>query len=49
GLFLGIISAIKSNSFVDYLCTALASYTISVPVYVSSIFMVFIFSLMLHW
>lgn len=49
GLLLGIISAIKPNSLVDYLCTALASYTISVPVYVSSIFMVFIFSLGLHW
>jgi len=49
GLLLGIISAIKSSSFVDYLCTAVASYTISVPVYVSSIFMVFIFSLGLHW
>lgn len=48
GLLLGIISAIKPNSLVDYLCTALASYTISVPVYVSSIFMVFIFSLGLH-
>jgi len=49
GLLLGIISAVKPNSFIDYLCTALASYTISVPVYVSSIFMVFIFSLGLHW
>ena len=49
GLLLGIISAMKPNSLVDYLCTALASYTISVPVYVSSIFMVFIFSLGLHW
>ena len=49
GLLLGVISAIKPNSLVDYLCIALASYTISVPVYVSSIFMVFIFSLGLHW
>jgi len=49
GLLLGIVSAIRPNSFIDYLCTALASYTISVPVYVSSIFMVFIFSLGLHW
>lgn len=49
GIFLGIISAVKSNRLVDYLCTAFASYTISVPVYVSSIFMVFIFSLWLHW
>jgi len=49
GLLLGVISAIKSNSFVDYLCTAFASYTLSVPVYVSSIFMVFIFSLGLNW
>lgn len=49
GIFLGIISAVKSNSFIDYLCTAFASYTISVPVYVSSIFMIFIFSLGFGW
>ncbi len=49
GLFLGIVSAVKPNSPIDYLCTVIASYTISVPVYVSSIFLVFIFSLWLHW
>ncbi len=49
GLFLGIISAMRPNSWVDYLCTAIASYTISVPVYVSSIFLVFVFSIGLHW
>ena len=49
GLFLGILSAMKPNSLVDYLCTAIASYTISVPVYVSSIFLVFVFSIGLRW
>ena len=33
----------------DSLCTAFSSYSISVPVYVSSIFMIFIFSLKFHW
>lgn len=49
GLLLGILSAMKPNSLIDYLCTIIASYTIAVPVYVSSIFLVFIFSIGLHW
>jgi ABC-type dipeptide/oligopeptide/nickel transport system permease component len=49
GIFLGIISAAKLKSYIDYLCTVFTSYTISVPVYVSSIFLVFIFSLALKW
>ncbi|MBN2396315.1 MAG: ABC transporter permease, partial [Candidatus Atribacteria bacterium] len=49
GLFLGILSSVKANSFIDYFCTIFTSYTISIPVYVSSIFLVFIFSLWLHW
>ena len=49
GLLLGIVSARKPNTFLDYLCTAFSSYSISVPVYVSSIFMIFIFSLKFHW
>ena len=49
GLFLGSYAARKPNSFADYLCTVLASYTISVPVYVSGIFLVLVFSLGLHW
>jgi ABC-type dipeptide/oligopeptide/nickel transport system permease component len=48
GLILGIISAMKPNSIIDYLCTLIASYTISVPVYVSSIFLMYIFALGLH-
>jgi len=49
GLFLGAAAARKPNSFADYLCTVFASYTISVPVYVSGIFLVLVFSLGLHW
>ncbi|HOR42612.1 MAG TPA: ABC transporter permease [Atribacterota bacterium] len=49
GLFLGIISAVKPRSLIDYLSTIFSSYTISVPVYVSSIFLIFIFSLKLGW
>ncbi len=49
GLLLGGLAARRPNSAADYLCTALASYTISVPVYVSGIFLVLIFSLGLHW
>lgn len=49
GLFLGIISAIKANHWIDYLCTAFSSYHISIPVYVSSILMIYLFSLGLKW
>jgi ABC-type dipeptide/oligopeptide/nickel transport system permease component len=49
GLLLGILSAMRPNRPIDYLCTAIASYTISVPVYVSSIFLIFIFAIGLHW
>lgn len=49
GLFLGALAARRRNSLADYLCTSLASYTISVPVYVSGIFLVLLFSLTLHW
>jgi len=49
GLLLGIVSAMRPNRLIDYLCTTIASYTISVPVYVSSIFMIFIFAIGLHW
>ena len=49
GILLGIVSAMKPSSLIDYVCTFVASYAISVPVYVTSIFLVFIFSLGLHW
>ncbi len=49
GLLLGALAARRPNSFADYTCTALASYTISVPVYVSGIFLILIFTLGLHW
>lgn len=49
GILLGIISAIKPNSFVDTISTWFSIYAISVPIYVSSIFMIFIFSLKLGW
>lgn len=49
GILLGIISAIKPNSFIDILSTWFSIYAISVPIYVSSTFMIFIFSLTLGW
>ena len=49
GILLGIISAIKPKSFVDIFSTWFSTYTISVPIYISSIFMIFIFSLKLGW
>ncbi|HNR65301.1 MAG TPA: ABC transporter permease, partial [Atribacterota bacterium] len=49
GILLGIISAVKANSFIDYLFTLFSSYAISVPIYVTAIFMIFTFSLGLGW
>lgn len=49
GILLGIVSALKTNSWIDYLCTVFSSYTISVPIYVSSIIMIFMLSLGLKW
>lgn len=49
GLFLGIRSAMKPNSPIDYLCTIISSYAISVPIYVTSIFFIFIFAIGLQW
>ncbi len=49
GILMGIISAIKANRWIDYLFTAFSSYHISIPVYVNSIIMIYIFSLGLKW
>lgn len=49
GILLGIISATKQNSFIDILSTWFSIYATSVPIYISSILMIYIFSLTLGW
>jgi len=49
GLPLGIISAVRQNSIVDYLSVVLATIGASVPNFVLAVFLVLFFSLQLGW
>lgn len=49
GLALGIIAALRQNSWLDYLVTALATLGFAVPNFVIAIWLIIIFSLTLHW
>lgn len=49
GLTLGIISAVRQNSIVDYLSVVLATIGASVPNFVLAVFLVLFFSLQLGW
>lgn len=48
GLPIGIISALKQNSWIDYLTLFIATLGISVPSFVIAIFLIIIFASMLH-
>lgn len=48
GLPLGIISALKQNSWIDYLSNLIATVGISVPSFVIAIFLIIIFGTWLH-
>lgn len=49
GLPIGILAAVKQNSWIDYLSLFLATLGTSVPSFVMAIFMILIFSYSLHW
>ncbi len=49
GLSLGIISAIKRNSWIDYFTTALATFGLITPTYVVSVALILIFATWLKW
>jgi len=49
GLPIGIISALKQNSWVDYISLFIATIGISVPGFVIAIFLIIIFASWLHW
>jgi oligopeptide transport system permease protein len=49
GLPIGVISALKQNSWIDYLTLFIATLGISVPGFVIAIFLIIIFAGMLHW
>jgi len=49
GIPIGIIAALKQNTFVDYIALFLATSGISVPSFVLAIFLIIIFGAKLHW
>jgi ABC-type dipeptide/oligopeptide/nickel transport system permease component len=49
GLPLGIIAALKQNSWIDYLGMGIAIFGVSVPVIVLGPIMVYIFGILLRW
>ncbi len=49
GLPIGIISALKQNSWIDYVSLFIATIGISVPGFVIAIFLIIIFASWLHW
>lgn len=48
GCLLGIISALKQNSWIDYLCSGVAIMGITLPLFVVAPLLVLLFSLSLH-
>jgi peptide/nickel transport system permease protein len=49
GITLGILAAVKQNSWIDHLVTALATLGMAVPSFVIAIWLILIFSITLHW
>jgi oligopeptide transport system permease protein len=49
GIPAGVISALKQNSWIDYLSAVIANVGVSVPNFVMGIFLIIIFAVMLHW
>jgi ABC-type dipeptide/oligopeptide/nickel transport system permease component len=49
GLGLGVLAALKQNSWVDYLVTTLATLGFAVPSFVIAIWLILFFSVNLHW
>lgn len=49
GLVLGIIAALKQNSWIDHFVTAFATLGLAVPNFVLAIWLILIFSVSLHW
>ena len=49
GIFAGVIAAVKQNTWVDYLAMAMAIIGISIPLFVISPIMQYIFAMKLKW
>jgi peptide/nickel transport system permease protein len=49
GMLLGILAAINQNSWIDHAITAVSTLGFAVPSFVIGIWMIMIFSVILHW
>lgn len=49
GIMLGMAAALKRNSWVDYLATAVATLGLTVPVFVISMILILVFAVWLDW
>lgn len=49
GLFLGVIAAIKQNTWIDYLATTVSVIAVSVPSFVLAVLLQNVFSVQLRW
>ncbi|MEM7445113.1 MAG: ABC transporter permease [Pseudomonadota bacterium] len=49
GMLLGMAAALKRNSWIDYLASALATLGLTVPVFVSSMLLILVFAVWLDW
>jgi ABC-type dipeptide/oligopeptide/nickel transport system permease component len=49
GILLGMAAALKRNSWIDYLASAVATLGLTIPVYVTSMLLILIFAVWLGW
>jgi ABC-type dipeptide/oligopeptide/nickel transport system permease component len=49
GILLGMAAALRRNSWIDYLASAVATLGLTIPVFVSSMLMILIFAVWLGW
>src|SRR5882757_4330831 len=49
GILLGIAAALKRNTWIDYIASALATLGLTIPVFVTSTLLILVFAVWLHW
>jgi ABC-type dipeptide/oligopeptide/nickel transport system permease component len=49
GILLGMIAALKRNSFIDYFASAISTLGLTIPVFVISMLLILLFSVWLNW
>ena len=49
GIALGLMAALKRNSWVDYVASAIATLGLTIPVFVTSMLLILVFAVWLNW